>query len=704
MRKLLSIVIFHTGSDEELIRCLSSLSSELTGEVQCIVRYDGVLSPAIRHRGSSLIPGLCFSSSSSDGALCHKRLSALAAGEYVWFIDSLGCVSKGFLELFKQSIHSGIDIYAFGSSLSAQDRDVTVPFSAYDARILSSLSEKGAFRLEEHPEVIELSHLIWNKIYRLRFLIENRLVPDELSQAHALQLHLACLTARSATVRGIATAAFNRQFDGDLSAAKQAILFQKMPRNVMDYFQDFELAFLKAMRPHRIYAHYYRLKFAILARLYLTQHGDEKKALQLALFNQIDTIHQDYYDAFMGAGPLPPAVKSVFDEKDSYLASIIEPQAILLSIVIPIYNIRNYISRCLESVFRQNLPVDCYEVILVDDRSTDGTYEVALEFAAQHSNVRVIQLPEHSPGGAGIPTNVGIKAARGKYLALIDGDDHIGQDMFAELLSSAERNDSDLVLCSFTCVSDEDGSVSRGYDFKRWNKLFTRRFASLTFDQKKAYYFLLAVVPWRKLYRRSFMVENNILYPEGDLMYEDNCLHWFSIAAARKISLVRRSLAAYTVEREGQTMQQFCTRYMALCTHAETIKQHLLDKNLYEKYRFYYYAWIAKQIRWALRRLPQNDFAVFLPHMAWLASDFSFSEIVRFQRQVPQKLSTAVSNYFLLRNKPKPAIYSAKVTAGAVFLYKGFCSLFELGKITFQNMRYGTARVGALLTNRKLNL
>ena len=91
---------------------------------------------------------------------------------------------------------------------------------------------------------------------------------------------------------------------------------------------------------------------------------------------------------------------------------------ISISVVIPMFNISEYISQCLESVLAQN--IDSFEVIAVDDGSTDDTLEIAKKYQKKYSNLKVLHQDNK---GAGAARNLGISEAKGKYIAFMDGDD-----------------------------------------------------------------------------------------------------------------------------------------------------------------------------------------------------------------------------------------------------------------------------------------
>lgn len=121
-----------------------------------------------------------------------------------------------------------------------------------------------------------------------------------------------------------------------------------------------------------------------------------------------------------------------------------------LSFCVPVYNRADRISVCLESLVDQTLPADDYEIIVVDDGSTDGSAEAATRFFEHRgfSHGYVHRLSENS-GGASVPRNEAVRHARGNYLFFVDSDDHVSPDLAARVTSYATDNASDLVYVKY---------------------------------------------------------------------------------------------------------------------------------------------------------------------------------------------------------------------------------------------------------------
>ena len=120
----------------------------------------------------------------------------------------------------------------------------------------------------------------------------------------------------------------------------------------------------------------------------------------------------------------------------------------LVSVVIPIYNIKSYLDRCIKSIVHQTYTN--LEIILVDDGSTDGCAECCDEWSEKDPRIKVIHKEN---AGLGMARNTGIENAGGRYLCFFDGDDYVELDTVQQIVACAEQNNADLVLFGFYRVN-----------------------------------------------------------------------------------------------------------------------------------------------------------------------------------------------------------------------------------------------------------
>ncbi|MCA1569156.1 MAG: glycosyltransferase family 2 protein [Chloroflexi bacterium] len=192
-----------------------------------------------------------------------------------------------------------------------------------------------------------------------------------------------------------------------------------------------------------------------------------------------------------------------------------------VSVVVPVYNPGRYIDDCIESILRQSLPDTEYEAIFVDDGSTDGTGVRLDELAAQHDNITSLHIP--NSGWPGRPRNVGIDAAVGKYVYFVDNDDWLGDEALERLYECAEKNAADVVVGK---------EVGHGKGVPR--HLFRRNIDDAVLGVAP----LLDLLTPHKLFRRSFLDEHRIRFPEGRRRLEDHVFVMKAFFKASRISIL----------------------------------------------------------------------------------------------------------------------------------------------------------------------
>lgn len=186
-----------------------------------------------------------------------------------------------------------------------------------------------------------------------------------------------------------------------------------------------------------------------------------------------------------------------------------------LSIIVPVYNMAGggKLKFCLDSLVTQT--ISDYEIIAVDDASTDNSPEILREYERQYSGkVKVISYAENKrQGGA---KNEGIKAAAGEWIGFVDSDDWVAPDCYEKLLEKADATGADVVGCDYSLVSEhtfEVGRVVRNNSSDQTGILDEERHRKLILRPGSM------VV---KIYKASVIRENHLDFPEG-IFYEDNC-------------------------------------------------------------------------------------------------------------------------------------------------------------------------------------
>lgn len=131
----------------------------------------------------------------------------------------------------------------------------------------------------------------------------------------------------------------------------------------------------------------------------------------------------------------------------------------MISIIVPVYNVEEYLGDCLSSIISQDVQSSEYEVLLVDDGSTDSSGKICDEFSRKYDNIKVFHRSNH---GLASSRNFGIEKSRGEFLAFVDSDDMICDDFLSKCLGSLQSNDADIVMFNFRFF----GSAKVNYEFQ----------------------------------------------------------------------------------------------------------------------------------------------------------------------------------------------------------------------------------------------
>jgi glycosyltransferase involved in cell wall biosynthesis len=189
-----------------------------------------------------------------------------------------------------------------------------------------------------------------------------------------------------------------------------------------------------------------------------------------------------------------------------------------VSVVIPVYNAGALLRGCLDSVLEQHVAHETFEVIAVDDGSTDDSGAVLDGYAAAHPNVHVVH--QANSGGPGRPRNVGTDLARGDYVFYLDQDDMLGPEALRRMIEFADRHRSDVVLVRTQWLKDERPFRAPAMA-SRVDATLERAFRSLA--------------P-HKLLRRSFVHAAGLRFPEGRVPLEDGIVMARAYLLASRIS------------------------------------------------------------------------------------------------------------------------------------------------------------------------
>lgn len=206
-----------------------------------------------------------------------------------------------------------------------------------------------------------------------------------------------------------------------------------------------------------------------------------------------------------------------------------------VSVIIPVYNTEKYLSACIESVLHQEQV--SFEIILVDDGSTDSSVSICDNYAQKYENIKTIHIPNSGPATA---KNEGLKLAQGTYIALTDSDDRMEPFMLHKMITAGYKNDADIVCCNYKQI-DERGVVSH---LNSTNELYI-----LNHEEGLVHFFSKDKIYsqcWTKLYKRKMLKEYHIVNDLGLRTDEDFIFNIRAFIHAKTTVIVDEPLYEYT--------------------------------------------------------------------------------------------------------------------------------------------------------------
>jgi len=248
-----------------------------------------------------------------------------------------------------------------------------------------------------------------------------------------------------------------------------------------------------------------------------------------------------------------------------------------VSVIVPVYNVQQYLEQCLNSILNQTLKD--IEVICVDDGSTDNSLNILNAYAAKDSRVRVLTQNNSYAGAA---RNKGMDEATGKYLVFLDADDFFEKDMLQSMYDKCEEDSAEICLCNGRIFDESDHS------FKEFGALLNMKYIPeetpfSSADISERLFNVVSPAPWTKMFKREFVVSNNIRFQHikktNDLFFV-----YTSLACSKSITYVDKVFANYrtgnSASLQGATKKPSLDFYTAL----HGLKNELIARGIFTKF------------------------------------------------------------------------------------------------------------------------
>ena len=209
-----------------------------------------------------------------------------------------------------------------------------------------------------------------------------------------------------------------------------------------------------------------------------------------------------------------------------------------VSVVMPVYNVENYIEECLDSLINQTLKE--IEIICVDDGSTDGTLKLLYKYEEADSRVKIIQQQNQY---AGVARNNGMKHAVGEYIIFLDSDDFFEKTMLEKMYNEAKRTEADLVLCGGQVFDDATKETKPAPWFLK-TKILPKELPFSYRDTDGQLLNAISPAPWTKMFKKEFVDKSGIQFQPFQNS-NDVYFIFVMVCTSERISYVDEALVNY---------------------------------------------------------------------------------------------------------------------------------------------------------------
>ena len=233
-------------------------------------------------------------------------------------------------------------------------------------------------------------------------------------------------------------------------------------------------------------------------------------------------------------------VKNAEGEPNTIAEIIVQNQLYFIpkiSVIIPVYNIEEYLSDCLETVIKQTLKE--IEIICIDDGSTDNSLDILKKYAKKDKRITILKQENLN---SGVARNAGLSIAKGKYLSFLDSDDFFELNMLEEMYKKIKKEKSDIIICQSKAIDIDTGLLNEDkfnnnirFDLIPNKKSFSALEVSNNIFQ------IFEGWAWDKLFKTNFIFSNNIRF-QNIINFNDNQFTYTALCSAKSITTIKKKL------------------------------------------------------------------------------------------------------------------------------------------------------------------
>lgn len=253
---------------------------------------------------------------------------------------------------------------------------------------------------------------------------------------------------------------------------------------------------------------------------------------------------------------------------------------IKVSVIIPVYNVEIYIEKCINSLINQTLKE--IEFIFVNDGSPDNSVSIIKKYQKKDNRIKLL---EKENGGQASARNLGLKHAKGEYIAFVDSDDYVKENMYELMYSRAKKDNLDIVICNyFLTFKDKIENAKNNITIEEEKEIISKD------------YIILSPSPWNKIIKKEYLKKCNFTFPEG-IIYEDLASIPLLGLNNPKIVYINECLYYY-VQSDTSTMRnkEYKEKYEDIFKAIKHLYNNMIDKNYNQELEYllaYHYLYLG---------------------------------------------------------------------------------------------------------------
>ena len=253
----------------------------------------------------------------------------------------------------------------------------------------------------------------------------------------------------------------------------------------------------------------------------------------------------------------------------------------LVSVIVPVYNVENYLRQCLDSIINQTLKD--IEIICVDDGSTDKSLDILKEYKEKDDRITILQQQNQY---AGVARNNGLKIAKGEYLSFLDSDDFFKPEMLEEMYNKAKEDNSDVVVCEYLRYDNISQTVE---EHIKINEKFITASPFSFKDMPNKLCGICHPNPWTKLFKKELFVKNKLKF-DNTICFNDFTCVMTALAISDKIAVINKPFIYYRTNQSSNLTGSISKKdpFSINLQIMKSLYNNLNRLNVYDIYKYWF--------------------------------------------------------------------------------------------------------------------